>query len=268
MPQVGKLHKVLDCEVEYEQEVNRLYVIRSIGCSTTTTQTLFIDGKQLTPVDSTYAPMRATDNNRWGPLDLKDCFLVIPPKYKFKVVGSPGEKVVIDGEVHLYSPGEAVETDLMTRFSNQHLKYLSVAKLSKSLGADVAWKKDQEILIGSVTPPTNEKYTFNHLIGVKFSNMSVTDGAVGVRLKLDGVPLDILGTGAGRKGIDAMAIPWPPTDTTQQQPIMLDKQPIVVEPDHTLEVCAVNTSGADISPPAGTSIVIDAVLVYVKERVK
>ncbi|MBW2675545.1 MAG: hypothetical protein JRD89_19400 [Deltaproteobacteria bacterium] len=267
MAQIGKLRKILDANTEYEQEVNRAYVIRKIGTDDTAVQQLFIDGKALTKGINTVNPLRATDSNRWGPLDLGDLFLVIPPKYKFEIKGTTGKITVIDGEVHIYEPGEAVERELMDRFGRQHNLYRTFDTFSYSHGTDEKWLDDQEVTIASITPPSNERYTFDGIVGVKFTEVTLADGTAGIRMLLDGRPLDILGTGVGRKGIDAMAIPWPPTDATQEETITLEKTPVVVEPDHTLEVTAVNTSGADITPGAGASVGIDLVLGYRKERV-
>jgi len=262
-----KTRKILKSVTKYKAEVNRCYILRKIGTNDTATQEIIIDGKIVGQVRADFSPLRAIDTNRWGLCELGDNFLVIPPNIVFETKGASDKLIAFDGDILILEAGEVVPAAYMDRFTKQPVLHTRFEKLTYKHGTDVVFKKDAEVTIGTIKPLGNESYTINNIIGVAYSNITIGDGDIGIILTLDGAPLDQITGEMGLKGIDLFQIPFPPKDTTQQDVLNLKEQPIVLEPLHELGVIAINNSGADITPSAGTEMVLECLLVYQYERV-
>ncbi|MBW2675797.1 MAG: hypothetical protein JRD89_20720, partial [Deltaproteobacteria bacterium] len=109
------------------------------------------------------------------------------------------------------------------------------------------WEADVAYEIYSLTPKTIETFRFANVLGVTVGGATIAEGDVGIQFKLDGRPLDILTTGPGPKGIDALSMPMPPADTTEEVAFSLASRPLEVQGDHTFSIEAINVSGGDIS---------------------
>ena len=258
MPLYYKLAKTLKVGTTYEAPKDIGYIVRRIGTDGSTDTKLVIDGKPTGPIIADIAPLHKTSSNLLGPLDLGEKYYVIPPERKFWVEGPSGAKMRIEGKIVKLMPGETFPADLLDRFSKQFKDYITYIKQSYSLGTNVTWSANQEIEIYTLTPRTIEEYLLDSYIGVKVENLSsaLEEGQIALRFYYDGVPLDHLTSDPGHLGIDVKYIPYPPSDTEEEEIITLAEFPIKVLGDHTLKVTAINVSGGDLSPATDTSITV------------
>jgi len=258
-----KLDKIFVQGVTYKLPADRYYVIKRIGTNATSPAYLKIDGVDTGPIVADIAPLHVTSSNLLGPLDLEELYYVVPPNKQFTVVGPSGAKIRAIGDLIKLAPNEAIAASDAARFNEQGKKYKTYITSSVSLPA--TWTKDQEIQILSLTPKTIEQYTFDDFVGVKISGFTLAEGQVGVLFKLDGTELDILTSEPGMKGIDAMSMPLPPADSTEEEAFSLEDYKIDVLGDHTLFVRLINVSGADISVTSGSAVLTAIVKYFQKE---
>jgi len=253
------IKKVIDTATEYKQEADRYYVIKEVGTDDTAHQILVIDGKELGIFESALSPLKKVADNLLGPYDLRDEWLVIPPDKTFKTVGASGKKLVLIGNIVILAPAEAPVPAHMARFGVQHEAYRTHVEGAFTFAVDEAWAVNREVEVFTLTAGFGERYTFDDFLGVSFTNVTVGDGDVGVRFWYKGTPFDILRLEApiaGRLGIDALQMPLPPADATNMIPFSLKDRPIVLNVGEELKITAINTSGADLTPPTGTAISI------------
>lgn len=248
------LEKAFDTNVEYRAEHNKFYVIEYLG-SDVNIDYIEIEGRRTTPLDATLSPQYVTGTNLFGQLELEDLYLVIPPLHRFKFVSSASGKVTVSGKLGILALGEGIPADLATRFKNMHLTYKKPFTFTKSLGTDVKLAAGAEVTVAEIQPSTIERITLNDIIGLSATNAgTIAKGSLGVIFYYDDTPLDILDTAMGRKGIDFLDMPLPPTTSGVMEAFSFANYPIVIEPNHKLKINVINNSGADITPPAGTSI--------------
>ena len=256
MVEYFKLDKIFTTGTTYELPADRFYVIKAIGTDASTDLKLVIDGVETGALINDVAPLHRTSSNHLGPVPLGDLFYVVPPNKSFELEGPSGAKARLVGQIGRLAAGEALPTNLASRFAEQGKHYITYVSDSYSLGTDVAWSADTEYEIYSLTPKTIETYNFNNIMMCSVSNVTVSEGDIAIRLYLDGTPLDILTSDAGKLGIDSLSMPYPPAATTEEIPFSLADLPIKVEGDHTFTVKAINTSGGDLTPASGTSITV------------
>lgn len=248
------LDKAFDTNTEYKTEHNKFYVFEKLGTDVDVDY-IEIEGRRTTPLNSTLAPQYASTNNKFGRLPLDDLFLVVPPLHRFTFHSSSSGKVVAEGKLGILSLGEGLPADLASRFKNMHIVYKKPYTYTKSLGTDVSMAAGEEVTVAQITPSTIERITLNDIIGFSASNAgTITKGYLGVIFYYDDTPLDILDTNMGRKGIDFMDMPLPPTGSGVSTPFTMKHFPIVIEPNHTLKIAVINNSGSAITPPSGESI--------------
>jgi len=250
------LQKVFATNTEYKAQPNAFYVFNALGTDVSI-DSVEIEGRKTTPLDSTLAPQTKTASNLFGPEDLEDLFLVVPPNHKFKFNSSASGKVIAYGKIGLLGIGEGLPSDLVNRFNNINLSYKKPVTFTTTLAADVSIPADGEVVIGTLTPSNIERYIFDDIIGFAGTNIgTLTPGKIAIRFYYDDTPLDIIDKTMGHFGIDAYEMPLPPTVNTDMEAFWLRENPIVVEPNHTLKITAVNISGAAITPPTGQSITL------------
>jgi len=248
------LEKVFDANVEYKTEHNKFYVFQALG-SDVNIDYIEIEGRKTTPIDATLAPQHTTGTNLFGRLDLEDLYLVVPPLHRFKFVSSSSGKVTVEGKLGILSLGEGLPADIASRFNNMHLSYKRPYTFTKALAVDQSLAAEAEVNVATITPSTIERITLSDIIGLSATNAgTITKGKLGVIFYYDDTPLDILDTAAGRKGIDFAGMPLPPTTSGVMDAFTLENFPITIEPNHTLKINVINTSGAAITPPSGQAI--------------
>jgi len=252
--------------VEYQTRDRQALIIRKLGTDGATDTHLKIDGKDLGNIKSLVAPLRVTETNLLGPLNLGDLYYVVPPEISFEVVGPTNAKMRLIGKMILLDPGVKLGAPYITRFLAQHYHYLTFVEGTYSHGTDVKLVKDAEVEVISLTPKTIEKYTFNNVIMASVTNYTAVGGDLGLRFKIDVEDLEALLAKPLVGGIDILSCPRPPADTTNQVPFSFAPKPIVVLGDRTFRVRIRNISGADISPAAGTSLTfyVTAICEYFK----
>ena len=259
------LDKIFAVGTEYRAEDDKLYVITKLGCDSGEVIPT-VDGQKIGKLHADFAPLHRTSSNKLGPFDLKELFIVVPPRKLLKFEGTAA-KVRAIGKIIELEPGEAPPTDLIARYNAHGKNYWTYEKASKSLGTDVAWKADQEIELLTLKPTTIEKYLFDSIIMVKISNATIAEGDVALRIYVDDKPLDILEKAMGKLGIDVLSCPYPPADSTEEIPFSLKDLPVEIPGDHTIKFTVINVSGNDITPPSGSSITIDLLVVYKRFQV-
>jgi len=246
------------------------YLVLKIGTDGSTDTKLVVDGKPTGAITSDFAPMIKSSSNLLGPLPLGELYYVVPPDTKFWVDGPSGAKMRLVGKIVKLVTGESFPGDLMARFDKQFDEYITYISDSYSLGTDVDWTDGTEYDILVHTPKTIEKIVLDSVVMAKIENFATDPGygAVGIRFKLDGDPLDILTDEPGMRGVDYKYMPYPPTPTAGEIPFTLAPYPITVEGDHTLTITAINDSGSSLSPSSGASITVTvlAVIKYFRKR--
>ena len=261
------LDKIISVDTEIETEPRQVLVIKKVGTDSSSKATILVDQVPCCEIITNVAPLRVTSSNLLGPLDLGDLYIVVPPESKLKFTGASGSKLRIIGEVLQLDPGEAFGDPYKARYNAQGKNYVRYISGSLSLGTDVAWAKDAEHELVSLTPATVETYIFDGFIGVSITGDTVNPGDFGVKFYLDNIPLEYMYAANLQQGIDALSMPLPPADSTNEVPFSLKDFPIEVAGDHTLTIKVRNTSGADKAPASGSSwsVTLYAVCKYFKK---
>jgi len=263
-----KLDKVYSANTEYIAEEDRFLVIKAIGTDITSDVTVKVRGVPAGTINSYVAPLTVSSSNKFGPLDLKALYIVIPPDSRFEFESSGSGNVRVVGLIGVLGPGEAMPAEYQSRYAAQGNHYVKVVSNSYSVGTDTDWSNGVEYEIYSVTPATIETYVFNDRFGVAVANLSsaLTVGKIGIRMYLDSVALDVLGSNMGPHGLDAYVMQIPPTDSNNEAGFTLADNPVTVEGDHTISIKAKNISGSALSPTSGHSITVTlyAVVEYIR----
>ena len=90
MPEYFKLDKVIAQGTTYETPPDRGYIIEKIGTNASGPVKLLVDGAPVVVLDITLANIVKTGGNLFGPVELGEYYVVIPPNTKFSVEGSTG----------------------------------------------------------------------------------------------------------------------------------------------------------------------------------
>ena len=261
-----RLDKIIVEGTTYETPKRVGYVIRKIGTNSGGSARLVIDNKRMGYIDSDVAPLHRTSSNLLGPLDLEDLPYVIPPNTKFSFEGDSGSKARIIGDVVMLEPTEGFPDELTRRYSNQHRKFKTTYEGSFSLGTDEDWKDDVAFEILSLTPLSIERLLLNDIVMVSISGGPVSEGDFGVEFYLNNSPLEFDVAENLMKGIDALSMPYPPADSTEELAFSLRDFPIEVGGDDTLSIRVRNVSGAAKSPNSGSAWSVKVKLVAIYER--
>jgi len=246
---------------------DKAYVIQRIGTDSDTKVRL----EEITPpaveILDEIAPLANLEVNLLGPMGLDRFYVVIPPDKPFRFAGTAGAKVKCNGRILELAPGEVLPTEIAARFGIQATEYITYQRATYSHGIDAVWTAGDERTVLDFTCPVGEKHTFKRFAGVNIVNLPValTAGTFAVRFYKEDAPLDIIDTAMGRLGVDAYEMPLPPRDALTREAFTLKDMPIELLPGENLKVKAINVSGADITPPTGTSI--DVTVNLVDERV-
>jgi hypothetical protein len=238
---------------EYTMEEDRAYIVRAIGTNSTSDAQVYVDGRPLTIFDADLAPLNLTTSNFNGPFNLKELYIVIPPKKKFKVIGSPESVTRLIGTMLMLDTNEVLPAEYAQRYAEQFNHFWTKVYGSVTLGTDVKWKADQELKVISLLPLTSEKYILNNLIMGRVTGGTISRGQVGVYHKWRDTPYSMHSYSAGPQGIDILSMPYPPSATTELYAFYLDEYPIEVPGDIRVDIVAKNVSGSDLTPTSGQS---------------
>lgn len=244
---VYKLDKLVAIPSEPTLEPYRAYIIEAIGTNRTEEIIFSIDAKKVASILTELAPLRKVTGNTSGPLPLGPHFLVIPPDKTYKTAGATVGWVHLVGKIIELAVGETLPGEYLSRFAAQHNEYLTCLE-GADVGTGTTWADAAEITLKSITPTTIEQYTFNNRFYVKqiaAGDVAEADGDVGVRPYLDGVPFDIIKSATGKRGLNRFDLEQPVSSATYSEvPFTLEDSPILVPGDKTLDIKAMNVSGA------------------------
>jgi len=242
-------------------------LIKQIGTNDTTLKPLVIDDKPLGKIRDFLAPLHRTTTNMLPLFDLCHLPYVVPPEIEFKWDGSSGTFCRIKGELLKLAPPEAFPSNLLARFDEQTKHYWTGDTCRFEFETDEAWVPNREVTIYDLTPKTIEKCIVKSLIEIGFSNFTPGEADVGIRPYLDNAPLDILYEVTEVGGWDLLNMRAPPAGGTEITPFTLKEFPIEILGDHTFQLRARNISGANITPPTGTKILLVTWIMLEYQRV-
>lgn len=252
------LDMIVSAGTEYTVDKPYALVIRKIGTDSAEDITVVIDGKTCGTYNSTVAPLRKTTTGDLGPLDLKNLFYVVPPEYKYKFDGSGNVRVI--GELLILEPGESVPADLLARYREQHVHYLTKDSGTYDFGAATAWAAGSEVTVYTRTLETREKIVFNNIVIGSQSGITYSTGNIGILILKDDVPLYVRDSGTGQIGIDFDAFVLA-SDRTEH--FSFEKMPIEIPGDHKITFKAKNVSGGDLTLSSAT-ITLTFIIEYFK----
>jgi len=252
--------------VEYQTGPLQALKIDAVGTDATDKGHLWVERKELGDIVDTVAPLHKTETNLLGPLCLGELFYVVGPESKFRWEGPTGTKCRIVGQMAMLEVGEAIPVDWAARLAVQHRHYLTFVEGEYSHGVDVALVADAEVLVLAVTPLTIETYRFKHPLMASVANYTPSEGDLALRFRLVGEELEALLKEPAVGGIDVLYAPRPPADATQMVPFSMERCPVEVLGDRTIEFRVRNISGAAISPAAGTSLTFTVTAICEFER--
>jgi len=258
---VYRLDKIFDANTQYRAEEDKLYIITKIGTDLSDVKPT-VAGQKIGALSSDFAPLHKTSSNLLGPFDLKDLYIVVPPRKQLLFESGSSGKVRAIGKILELEPGEGIPSDHLARYDAHGKNYYTYATNTVTLNTDESIAADREISLIELKPTSIEKYVLDSIVMLAISGGSYSEGDFALRFYLDDNPLDILESAMGRKGIDATAFPYPPKSDTEEEPFTLADMPIEVEPDHTLSIKLVNTSGSAKSPDSGSAWSFKILVVY------
>jgi len=244
---VYELDKLVAMNTEYTMERYRAYIIEAWGTDDTAEVTAKIDAKTVGKILTELAPLRKNTANFCGPLPLGPLFLVVPPDKTYKFEGTAAKFVHILGKILELAVGEVLPGEYLSRFANQHNEYVTCLE-GTDVGTGTSLADAAEVTLKSLTPTTIEQYLFNSRMlvdQVAAGSPAEAEGNLGVRAYLDGAPLDHILSATGRRGWDRMSMEIPnTTDNKSLDPFSLEDDPILLPGDKTLDIKAMNVSGA------------------------
>jgi len=254
MPITYYLRKIVPTNTLIEMELDRYWVIERIGTNINDTVTIEVDGVPAIKIHSTLAPMAKTNANLFGPVSLKDLYIVVPPQRKFYARSATSGSVFLEGKLVVLAPGESIPAEHLARYNAYPSRKLEFYDYSLTIGSTMV--AGREYTVASITPPTIEDHLLNRIAGVSIANTAsaLTYGQVAAKLYYDGKPLDQIALDIRRHGIEVLKMPLPPTATAEFEGFSFSDLPILISGGHTLEVRVVNVSGSDIAAATGQQI--------------
>lgn len=263
------LDKIFVQGTTYRAESDKGYVIRKVGTGSTTKGSIVVAGGPTVEVVDDFAPLAKLNTNLFGLFDLGDYPIVVPPDRTLEFTGTSGAKWRLVGEIIELAPGEVFPEALLARYHEQNSVYWSYKTDSYSHGTDTDWGAGVSKDVLEFTVPAGEMWRFNSILAVSIANVSggLSAGQFGIVVYKDDKPFDLIETTMGMKGLDAVSLPLPPKEDVNFEAFSLKDFNWAFEPGRTLRIACVNVSGSDISPSAGTSITVTALIVGLKKLV-
>jgi len=263
MAEFYKFDKIFDIGTTYRAEPDKAYIIKALGTDSTTIAKVVVAGAPAIEFLDEFAPCYKINTNLYGPLELGDQYIVVPPDKTLEMTGESGKDVRAVGELVVLGPGEALSPIHMARYEEQAKRFFSYQRGTYSHGTDTAWAADYEKDIITFSVPAGERWEFSNIIGATIANVSggLTKGQFAIRIYVDDKPFDNVVTEMGRKGIDVVSCHLPPKEDVNFNPFTLLEYPITIGPGRTIRISCINVSGANISPTTGASLDVTVVIV-------
>jgi len=269
MAEFYKFDKIFDIGTTYRAEPDKAYIIKAVGTDSTTIARCLVAGAPCCEFLDEFAPCYKINTNLYGPIELGDSYIVVPPDKTLEFSGESGKDVRALGELVVLGPGEALATIHMARFETQTKRFLSYQRDTYSHGTDTAWAADYEKDILTFSVPAGERWEFADILGATVENVSggLKKGQFAVRIYVDDKAYDNVVVNMGRKGIYVLSCHLPPKEDVTFTPFSLLEYPIRLGPGRTLRISCINVSGASISPSAGTSLTVTVLIVGICEYI-
>lgn len=256
------MKKTIPTNTLIEMELDRYWLIERVGTNVDGMVTLEVDGIPAVDIHGLLAPMAKSNSNLFGPVALKDLYLVVPPHRKLLARSAASGKVYIEGKLMVLSPGEAIPTEHLARYSAMVNRKLSFYDCSATIGASM--DPGKEYVVCSITPPTIEDHLLNRVAGISITGTAspVDYGQIAVKFYYDGKPLDQIGMAVSYHGLDVMKMPLPPIADKDLELFSFADMPVMISGGHKFEVRVVNVSGATISATTGANIAVRFMAFY------
>lgn len=264
MPKTFVLDKILAEGNSYRTHPRVAYLIQKIGTGATSAVHLTVNNVALGDIIEDVAPLHKENTKINGLLDLGNLPYVIPPDTDFQVEGASGAKIRVVGTIYLLEVGEAIPSNIATRFKEQGNHYLKYVSNSYSFGAATSWDAGNEVTLYTLTPATIETYKFNNLLMINYSGFTANPGDVAIQIYVDNTPVEYLESDNLPGGIDLLSIPHQDDVAVNEDVFSLKNYPVEVGGDHTLKITAKNVSGSAISL-SSASITLYAVAEYIRK---
>lgn len=163
---------VADGDASLTPSATQAWRIRAIGTDRSSQLTPSISGNDVGPIIDRIAALNQNDTNPLGPLDLQDWYYYVPPEEPLDFDGASGDHVVCIGERidGVPSGQKFVSSADETRWNEQGQKHYTYTTGNLDITSDIA--DGQEDTVHTLTPATDERYTFS---GVQY--MEVTQSS-------------------------------------------------------------------------------------------
>jgi|AKVG01.1.fsa_nt_gi hypothetical protein len=238
------------------------YRIKEIGTDKTSAITPTINGNTLGAIRQEVAALQYSATTEHGPLELMDLYYYIPPETELTLDGASGDTVHLGGEA-IDSPSGRFESSAdETRFNQQGSYHYTFVQGSVAVSEPLSDRQEEVPL--SLTPQTDERFTFDQLHSVGTSSSGSTTigfGDLALLFNFDGQRRPSQFSDDEIVGVDVESLPQPPSDSTTQKEFvygMMDDavDPFTVSGDQTYEAVIRNVSGGSIGS-SGNTLTLD-----------
>jgi hypothetical protein len=246
----------VDGDAEIVTGPQEAYRIKELGTDKTNSITPTISGNTLGSIRQEVAALQYTGTTEHGPLELEELYYYIPPETKLSLDGASGDTVHIGGEA-IDSPSGRFESSAdETRFNQQGDYHYTFVQGSIDVSEPLS--DQQEVVPLTLTPATDERFTFDqlHSVGVSSDGATTTsEGDLALLFDFDGQRRPSQFKDDEIVGVDVESLPQPPNDTDNQMPFIYGKmdsnvQPFTISGDQTYEAVIRNVSGGSIGSQA------------------
>ena len=248
------IRKIYSTGTDYETGAGEVLVIQKIGTDATSKVTVNVEGAPVCETISYLGDIYKDTDRFLDYRDLGNKFVVVPPQRSFNfAIASGSARVAVVGYALRLSPGEAMPSELASRYNNQTKDYATFVNesVSKAEGETIA--ANEEVTIFTKQADANETLTFDGLVEAyaEAGGSALTYSNWALKFYVNDYPLDFSLTDAGKKGIVFTMCPRPPKTGWNLVPFTLKENPIVLNPGDTLKCVIVNISGSDYTAPSG-----------------
>lgn len=266
--EVTKLDNTIEVGVLYRAETDKAYIVEEIGTNSTTLAVLRVDGAPVAEIDVTVGNLAPVAANLTGPIDLKPCFVVIPPGKTFDFTGATGSYMRLVGKIIILGPGEVLPAHYLARYTEQARKFVDYLAASFTSGAAISVPAQAEFTVLTFTCPVGERWQLNkrYCGEVWTTAATIPRERLATRIYIDDKPLGIVETVMGKLGIYGTAAPLPPRTDLNVKPFSLEEFPIILTPGRTLRITAVN-NGPAVTLASGETLRAEVEIVGIKEYI-
>lgn len=258
------LDAYLDADESIQMDSTQALRIQMMGTDATSGLTPTIAGQEVGDIVKRVASLRETGTTRQGPMMMDDLYYVVPPDRTLEFDGGSGDTVRLAGtRLDGTSPGN-LPSGWQSRFEDQGDLHRTYVAGAGDNGTDNALADGAQVQAFTLTPETDEVYTFDGLHSLAVSNLTSTlaEGDLAVLFELDGQRLPSQFRTDDAAGVDVTSMPEEPDDTDGVVPFRWQDRPGIrdgfrLEGDETLRVLVRNVSGGSLSPTGGNALTFD-----------